>query len=176
MNLKDNITDADRLRKELAEITQAHRQSREQAHDLTRRLETTETSKNALEAQLAGTHQNAQNLRVEAEQLHRKVADGESRTADLRIQLEDQQATNRELMETNTRLENEIKMANINYEAARNELDAFKKALRDIRSEATQTSGRVRQRYFKPNSADNSNHRTGTDSLHNRPQPLPSKA
>jgi len=41
-------------------------------------------------------------------------------------------------------------MLNINYEAARNELDAFKKALCDIRSEATQTSGRVRQRYFKP--------------------------
>jgi hypothetical protein len=41
-------------------------------------------------------------------------------------------------------------MLNINYETARNELDASKKALRDIRSEATQTSGRVHQRYFQP--------------------------
>ena len=176
MNLKDNITDADHLRKELAEITQTHRQSREQTHDLTRRLETAEASKNAFETQLAGTHQNAQNLRAEAEQLRRKVAGGESRTADLRIQLEDQQATNRELMETNTRLENEVKMANINYEAARNELDAFKSALHDIRSEATRTSGRVRQRYFKPNNAGNSNRRTGTNSSRNRSQPLSSKA
>ena len=62
-----------------------------------------------------------------------------------------EQAVNRELMGTNTPLEGELKMLNINYEAARNELDAFKKAMHDdIRSEATQTSGRVRQRYFKP--------------------------
>ncbi len=176
MNLKDNITDADRLGKELGEITQAHRQSREQVHDLTRRLETAETSKNAFETQLAGTHQIAQNLRTEAEQLRRKVADSESRTSDLRIQLEDQQAANRELIESNTRLENEIKMANINYEAARNELDAFKNALRDIRSEVTRTSGRVRQRYFKPNNAGNSNQRTGTNSSWNQSQPLSTKA
>ena len=149
MNLRDNITDADHLRKELTEITQAHQQSREQAHDLTRRLEAAEASKDALKTQLTGTHQNAQSLRAETEQLRRKVTDGESRTANLRIQLEDQQATNRELIESNTRIENEIKMTNINYEAARNELDAFKSALRDIRSEATRTSGRVRQRYFK---------------------------
>jgi len=44
-------------------------------------------------------------------------------------------------------------MVNINYKATKNELDASKNALRDIRSEATQTSGRVRQRYFKPASA-----------------------
>ncbi len=176
MNLKDNITDADHLRKELAEITQAHRQSHEQNHDLTRRLKTAETSKNALETQLAETHQNAQTVRIEAEQLRRKVVDGESRTADLRIQLEDQQATNRELIESNTRLENETKMVNINYKAARNELDAFKDALRDIRSEVTRTSGRVRQRYFKPKNSGNSNQRTGTDSSKNRSQPLSSKA
>jgi hypothetical protein len=54
-------------------------------------------------------------------------------------------------MATNTRLENELKVLHINYEAVRNELDAFKNALHDIRIEATQTSGRVRQRYFKPN-------------------------
>ncbi len=150
MNLKDKITDAGRLSKELTEITQAYQQSREQSHDLTRRLDAAESSKKALETQLAGTHQNAQNLRTEVEQLRRKVADGESRTADLRIQLEDQKAVNQELMEANTRLESESKMANINYEAAKNELETFKNALRDIRSEATRTSGRVRQRYFKP--------------------------
>lgn len=176
MNLKDNITDADRLRKELAEITQAHRQSHKQTHDLTRRLETAEASKNALETQLAETHQNAQALRVEAEQLRRKVADGESRTANLRIQLEDQQAANRELIESNTHLENETKMANINYEATRNELDAFKSALRDIRSEATRTSGRVRQRYFKLKNPGNSSQKPETNSSKKLSQPLSSKA
>ncbi|GAF68494.1 unnamed protein product, partial [marine sediment metagenome] len=75
-------------------------------------------------------------------------------------------------METNTPLEGKLKMLNINYEAARNELDAFKKAMHDdIRSEATQTSGRVRQRYFKPKNTGNSNHSTGTNSLRSRPQP-----
>ena len=152
MNLKDNITDTDHLRDELAEITRSDRQSRELVHELTRRAETAEISKNALEMQLSETHQNIQNLRIETEQLRRKVADDDSKTVDMRIQLEDQQATNRELIESNTRLENEIKMANINYAAAKNELDSFKGALRDIRSEASRTSGRVRQRYFKLNS------------------------
>ncbi|MHC4123327.1 MAG: hypothetical protein ACYSSI_07120 [Planctomycetota bacterium] len=172
MNLKDKIADADNLRKELAETNQSHRQSREQVHDLTRRIEAAETSKYSLETQLTGTHQNAQNLRTEAEQLRRKVSDGENQIIDLRIQLEDQQAVNRDLIEANARLENEIKMANINYEAARNELDAFKNALRDIRSEATRTSGRVRQRYLKPG---NSSQKTKNNSYRSRPQPVSTK-
>jgi len=175
MNLKDNITDIDRLRKELAEITQTYRQSREQTHDLTRRLETAETLKNALETQLAETHQNAQTLQVEAEQLRKKFADGENRIADLHIQLEDQQTTNRELIESNTRLENETKMANINCEAARNDLSTFKDALRDIRSEATRTSGRVRQRYFKPKNPGNSSQKTETTRSKKLSQPLSSR-
>ncbi len=150
MNLKDNITDVNRLRKELAETTQANQQSREQAHDLARRLETAETSKNAIESELDGSHQISQSLQKDLETLQKKFATCNSQLTDMRIGLEDQQATNRELIESNTRLENETKMANINCEAARNELDAFKNALRDIRSEVTQTSGRVRQKYFKP--------------------------
>jgi len=43
-----------------------------------------------------------------------------------------------------------MKTSNVNYETAKNELETFKKAMRDIRSEAVQTSGRVRQRYVKP--------------------------
>ena len=149
MNLKDKITDADCLRKELMETTEANRGLREQVHDLTRRLEASETSKDALGRELAGTHQNARTLREEVEDLRKKITGANSRIADLCIQFEDQQTANQELIETNTRLENEIKTTNINYEAARKELDAFKNALRDIRSEATQTSGRVRQRYLK---------------------------
>ncbi len=156
MNLKDKITDADRLRKELAEITEVLRSSREQVHDLTRRLEASEASKDALERELAGTYQNARTLREEVEELREKVISADNRTADLSIQLEGQQAANRELMETNTRLESEIKMVNINYEAAKKEVDTFKKALRDIRSEMTRTSGRVRQRHFKPPKKTNS--------------------
>ena len=60
------------------------------------------------------------------------------------------QAANKELMESQSSLENEMKLVKINYESARVELETFKNALRDIRSEAVRTSGRVRQRYFTP--------------------------
>jgi chromosome segregation protein len=153
MNLKDKITDANHLRKEIMEITEARRDLNEQVHELTRRLEASETSKNALETKLAGTHQNARTLREEAEKLRAKIASADNRTADLRIQLEDQQGVNQDLIKVNARLENEIKKVTINCEAAKNELDAFKNALRDIRSEATRTSGRVRQKYLKPASS-----------------------
>jgi len=150
MNLKDKILDANRLRKEFAEITESHRSLLEQVHSLTKRLENSEASNESLELELAETRQGSQNLREEIENLRKQSAATDNKTANLRIQFEDQQAANRELMESNTHLENELKMSNINYEAAKNELDAFKNALRDIRSEAALTSGRVRQRYFKP--------------------------
>ena len=174
MNLKDKITDADRLRKELAETTEAHRGSREQVHDLTRRLKASEASKDALEKELAGVHQNARTLRAVVEKLQEKVAGADGRAADLRIQLKDQQAANRELMGTNTHLENEIKMVNIRCEAAKSEVDAFKNALRDIRSEATRTSGRVRQRYFKP--VRNSSKKVRNSASRKRLQPSSTKA
>ncbi len=164
MNLKDKITDADRLRKELAEITDAHRDSHEKVHDLTRRLDVSEASKDALERELARTHQTSRTLQEEVEKLQEKVPLANSQIADLRIQLEDQQAANRELLQANTRLDNEVKMLGINYDATKNELEAFKNALRDIRSEATRTSGRVRQKYSKPNNGGSSKQRAKTRS------------
>ncbi len=176
MNLKDKIRDADRLRKELAEITEAHRDSREQVHDLTKHLEASEASKDALKRELAGTHQNARALRAVVEKLQDELTGADSRTADLRIQLEGQQAANRERMETNTRLENEIKMLNIRCEAAKNEVDAFRNSMRDIRSEATQTSGRVHQKYFKPAGNSNKKVRNSASRKRKRSQALSTKA
>ncbi|MHC4103425.1 MAG: hypothetical protein ACYSR9_00690, partial [Planctomycetota bacterium] len=164
MNLKDKITDGDRLHEELAEITEAHHGSREQVHDLTRRLEASETSNDTLERELAGTNQNAQTLREEVEGLRENVTGANNRIDDLRIQLEDQQAANQKLMEANTRLENKTKMVNIKYEAAKKEVDTFKSALRDIRSEATRTSGRVRQRHLKLNGTGSSSQKAKTKS------------
>jgi len=113
-------------------------------------------SKNSLETKLASAHQTMQSLRDEVEDFRERVTNSDSRAADMRIQIEDQQAGNRDLMETKTRLENELKMLSINYEAAKSELDSFKNAMRDIRSEATRTSGRVRQKYFKSNETSSS--------------------
>jgi chromosome segregation ATPase len=148
----------DAAQKKLSEELAARFQSEVQT---ARRMEASEASKVTLERELAGTIQDAQTLREEVEELRAKVeklqdeltgADG--RTSDLRIQLEDQQATNRKLMETTTRLENETKMVNIKYDANKNELDAFKNAMRDIRSEASRTSGRVQQKYLQPKKKD----------------------
>jgi len=143
----------DEAQKKLSEELGARIQSEVQA---TRRLEASEASKMSVERELAETIHDVQALREEIEDLHATenklreeliIADG--RTADLRTQLENQQADNRKLMETTTRLENEIKMVTINYEANKKELDAFKNAVRDIRSETSRTSGRVQQKLIE---------------------------
>jgi len=86
----------------------------------------------------------------ELEGLREKLTVTEGQLAELHVQLEEQQSTNDKLVKTRMHLESEVKMLAVKHEAAKNELDAFKKALRDIRNEAARTSGRVRQRYFKP--------------------------
>ncbi len=153
MNLKDRITDTNNLRKELAEIAATNQNLRKQLHDLTRRLEASEASKDAIENELDGSHQTSQGLQKELEELRENFAAGNDQLTDMRIGLEDQQVANKELMKSNTRLKSELKTLNVNYEGVKDVLDAFKNAMRDIRSEAAQTSGRVRQRYFKPASA-----------------------
>jgi chromosome segregation ATPase len=149
----------DAIQKRLSDELDARAQSEAQ---LARRLEASEASKDTLERELAETHQNARTLREEVEQLREeverlreKVTHGDRQTADLCILLEDQQAANRKLTETTARLENEIEMANANYDSAKNELDAFRNAVHDIRSEVTQTSGRVCQRYLKQDDTGN---------------------
>jgi len=143
MNLKDEVADMGRLHGELTEVTEARRDLAEQVRVLSSRLEASDTSKNAFERDLARAHEQVENLRG-------KITDADSRMTTLRTQLEQQQATNRDLIETNTRLESELKTLTANCQTAKNELEAFKKALRDIRSEATRTSGRTRKRYFRP--------------------------
>ena len=173
-------TQLDTLQERLSDEFDARAQSEVQ---LARRLEASEVSKDALERELAETHQNARTLREEVEQLREemerlqeKVTCGDGRTTDLCILLEDQQATNRKLMETTARLENEVEMVNINYDSAKNELDAFKNAVHDIRSEATQTSGRVCQKYLKPDDAGNLNQKAKTKSSRKRSKPSSTKA
>jgi chromosome segregation ATPase len=169
----------DTLQKRLSDEFDARAQSEVQ---LARRLEASEASKDALERELTETHENARTLREEVEQLREeverlreKVTGSDGRTADLCILLEEQQATNRKLTEATARLENEIEMVNINYDLAKNELDAFKNAVHDIRSEATQTSGRVCQRYLKPDDAGNLNQQAKTKPLRKRSQPSSTK-
>ena len=112
-----------------------------------------EDEKMSLEAQVMNLKDKVADfdrLQGEVEDLREKLMDTDSRATDLSHQLEEHQAANKDLVKTRTRLESEMKTLKVNHEAAKSQLEAFKKALHDIRTEATRTSGRVRQRYLKP--------------------------
>jgi chromosome segregation ATPase len=142
MNLKDKLADLDHLRSELDETMEARKNLDGQVQDLSDRLKNAEKSNGAFKKKLAKAQGQVENL-------EEQLMNTDSRVAEVRAQFEELQAGNKDLMENNTRLENEIKMSNIDHEATMSELKAFKKAMRDIHSEASSTSGRVRQRYFK---------------------------
>ena len=111
-----------------------------------------EGEKTVLEAQMMNLKDklvNADRLESELENLQEEFASIRSQTAELGARLEEQQAANAELVETTARLESELKMSNANHETTRSELEAARKALHDIYSEATRTSGRLRQHYVK---------------------------
>lgn len=143
MNLKDKLADLDHLRSKFDETMEARKSLDGQVQDLSDRLKDAEKSNGALRKKLAKAQGQVENL-------EEQLMNTDGRVAEVRAQFEEMQAVNRDLIENNTRLENEIKMSNINHEATISELKAFKKAMRDIHSEASSTSGRVRQRYFKP--------------------------
>ena len=142
MNLKDKIAEMDNLRSELDETIETRKNLDEQIRALSSRLEGAEKSNKAFEVDLTAAQK-------QVESLQEKLMVANSRVVEIRAQLEEQQATNRDLMEANTRLENELKTSKVSFDAAKNELEAFKTAMHDIHSEASRTSGRVRQRYFK---------------------------
>lgn len=156
MNLTDNVADMQALRGELAAVTEARGSLAEQVRDLSSRLEASDRSKSSLETNLAGAHEGVRGLREEAEDLRKRLADADGEVTELRVQLEEQQAANRDLMETRTRLESEMKTSNVNHvatrkelEAVKNELEAARKALREVYGEVTGASRRVRERYLK---------------------------
>lgn len=81
--------------------------------------------------------------------LRKKLTSADKRSAHLSLQLEEQQAANRELIEAKARLDGDMQTLKTNHKAAKNELKMFQKALHDIRSEAARSSGRVRRQYLK---------------------------
>ena len=150
MNLKDKVSEMEQLRGQLDDLTETRLELTEKVRELSRDLNASDTSKGAFEKELTKTKEIVSNLNVEVDYLQKNLADSEGQVRDLRIRLEDQQIANRNMVEVKARLEGEMKILNLNYESAKNEIKGFKNALYDIRSEATRTSGRVRQRYFKP--------------------------
>lgn len=150
MNLKEKVVALDRLRQELDETNLAQKNSNEQLRDITSRLEDSESLKTVLERDLAETHEAMHSMREVVEDLREKFSSADREVADLHTQLEEQRVANKALIEAKTRLENVIDVSNVNHQTIKNELDMVKKALREIHNEAALSSGRVRQRYFKP--------------------------
>jgi chromosome segregation ATPase len=142
MNLKDKLVDMGNLRGELDETIETRNSLNEQIRDLSSRLNSAEKSNKIFEDDLDAAHQ-------QVESFQEKLMVANSRMAEIRAQLEEQQVTNRKIMEANTRLENEVKTSKFRHDTIKKELDAFKAAMHDIHSEASRSSGRVRQRYFK---------------------------
>lgn len=142
MNLKDKIADVDNLRSELEETIETRKNLDEQIQALSSRLEGAEESNKAFEEDLTAAQK-------QVESLQEKLMVANNRVIEIRAQLEEQQATNRDIMEANTRIENELKTSTVSFNAVKKELEAFKVAMHEIHSEASRTSGRVRQRYFK---------------------------
>lgn len=176
MNLKDKVSEMERLRGQLDDLTETRLELTEKVRELSRDLNASDTSKGSFEKDLTMTKEKVSNLSVEVDYLQKNLADSESQVADLRIRLEDQQIANRNMVEVKARLEGEMKMLNLNYESAKNEIKGFKNALYDIRSEATRTSSRVRQRYFKPDNGGGQIKRAVKSSRsRNKNQSLPAK-
>jgi len=149
MNLKDKLVNTDRLHEELEDLGKSYQTAREHVREQENRLEAVQEAKEAMQRELTGAHSNARGLRSENEEKREKLSSAHGRTTDLQIALDDERATNRTLVESNTRLESDLKRMTVDHDAASKELEAFKQAMRDIRTEADQTSGRVRRRYKK---------------------------
>lgn len=156
MNLKDKLVNTDRLHEELEDLGKSYQTLREHMHEQENRLEAVQDAKEAMQRELTGAHGNARGLRADNEEMREKLSSAHGRTTDLQIALDDERATNRTLVETNTRLESDLKRVTVDHDAACKELEAFKRAMRDIRTEADQTSGRVRRRYKKTGGTDGS--------------------
>ncbi len=148
LDIKDKFSIIESLNTKTAEITQAHREVDKEVRNLTARLKDSEASKDALEQKLAQACEATCSTDKQATVFREELTDAGRLIADLRIKLEDHQAVNRELIETRAHLEGQIKTLNVNYEATRNELEAFRKVLHEIRSETKRTTEHVRHKHF----------------------------
>jgi chromosome segregation ATPase len=112
-----------------------------------------ENEKTTLEARVMNLKEkvtDVNRLRGELDNLREALIDADGRVANLRNQLGEQRAVNKDLIETRTRLESEMKIAKADRKAAKSEINVVRKALHDISGQAARSSGRVRQRYSKP--------------------------
>ncbi len=147
LNLEESVSEMNRLRGELAEAGENAELLEETVQSVKGRLEATETSKTALELDLATTREIVRNHDNQIEDLKEELATRHAELADLRAKFDRQEIESVNLQEMNKRADREVKTLNARVESVKKELDMSKKALRDIRTAAVRTTGRVRQRY-----------------------------
>ncbi len=147
LNLEETVAEMDRLRDELAEARDNAQRFEENAQNIKGKLEATEVAKNALDLDLTTTRELLRNQSEQIDELKDELADTRTQIADLRAQADRQEIENVNLVEVRRRGEREIKTLTARVESVKKELDASKKALRDIRSAAVRTTERVRERH-----------------------------
>jgi len=149
LNLEENVRDLGAARKELDQVVIQREDLIQQVQKLTGRIDASETSKSAVEQDLAASRKEVSRLRAEVGKLREKHTAAESAAAELDCRIEDQQVKNQNLLEANRRLERELEALTAENQAISSELEAAKKALHDIHSAASRTTERFRGRYYK---------------------------
>lgn len=149
LNLEEAVADRRSLHKELEQANSARNKLMQQVKDLTGQLEATETSRKALELDLSTSKDVASGMRGELEELREKLGATETRLVEMGDQLEEQQFENGNLVESNRRLEREVKTLTAKNEVISTELETTKKALREIHNAAARTTKRIHSRYYK---------------------------
>ncbi len=147
MDLQERLYEFGEVRKTLAERNAQCEDLTRRLRDMTVRLDATETSKKALELDLATNKRIAVDLREELKALNQKVAYMETESLDLRERLEEQQVENVDLRVRNKRVEHDLKSEVAKHKTTTAELESSQKALRDVRTATSRTGKRIESRY-----------------------------
>ena len=137
----------DQFREDIAFVEQERAVATARITETAAQLERITEDRDSLAEQLGIAEKRIEDLR---EKLNASNID----LTDMRTRLEEQKTKNDDLVEANKGFEREIRTLTSKYESAEKEIEAAKKALRDIRTVAAETTGRARQRYYKPTGKD----------------------
>lgn len=149
LNLKEGVARLGKTRTELVQAVQARDTLVQQVNDLSGRLDVSETSKRAFELDLITSQEVGAGLQKELDEQTRLLEDAEINLAELRAEFEELQFQNSSLTETNNRLKRDLKTLGAKHETVSAELDASRRALREIHGAATRTTQRVLGRYYE---------------------------
>ena len=149
LNLQETVAELGNVRDELAQATVAREELVQQVKDLTGRLSASETSRKALELDLATSQEVASGLNEELADYREKLEASQASFVNVRDRLEEQQFENRELTKANRRLEREVSTLKGKLEVAAGELEGTKRALHEIHSAAARTTERIHKRYYE---------------------------